>query len=51
VMHPGKTMSLAYEEEGVVKFRSEKSLSRLLCPKSILLDLDRDNGIEVEAKA
>jgi hypothetical protein len=45
VMLPEKKMSLAYEEGGNVKYRVEDSLSRLLCPRSILLDLDRDNGI------
>lgn len=45
VMRPEKTISLAYEEGGSVKFRVGTSLSRLLCPKNILLDLDRDNGI------
>jgi hypothetical protein len=45
VMHPSKVMSMAYEEGGLVKFRVEESLSRRLCPKNVLLDLDRDNGI------
>jgi hypothetical protein len=36
---------VAYEENGVVKYGIETSLSRLLCPRSILLELDRDNGI------
>ncbi|KAH8200896.1 hypothetical protein TruAng_004905 [Truncatella angustata] len=45
VMRPEKTMSVAYEEHGNVKYRVDESLSRLLCPRSILLDLDRDNGI------
>lgn len=45
VMRPQKTMSLAYQDKGQVKYRVEQSLSRLLCPKSILADLDRDNGI------
>lgn len=45
VMRPEKKMSVAYEEGGRVKYRVEQSLSRLLCPRSILLDLDRDNGI------
>ncbi|KAH7204779.1 hypothetical protein DER44DRAFT_869307 [Fusarium oxysporum] len=45
VMHPEKKMSVAYEENGRVKNRVESSLSRLLCPENILLDLDRDNGI------
>ncbi|KAF4345735.1 hypothetical protein FBEOM_301 [Fusarium beomiforme] len=45
VMRPEKKMSVAYEEDGRVKYRANESLSRLLCPESILLDLDRDNGI------
>ncbi|KAK2684566.1 hypothetical protein QWA68_016546, partial [Fusarium oxysporum] len=45
VMRPEKKMSVAYEEGGRVKYRVKESLSRLLCPESILLDLDRDNGI------
>ena len=49
VMRPEKKMSVAYEEEdGSVKYKVEKSLSRLLCPRSILLELDRDNGIKAE---
>jgi hypothetical protein len=50
VMRPEKTMSLAYKEGGKVKFRVEKSLSRLLCPSSILVELDRDNGIAATGK-
>ncbi|PNP61674.1 hypothetical protein FNYG_13591 [Fusarium nygamai] len=45
VMRPEKKMSVAYQEDGSVKYRVKESLSRLLCPESILLDLDRDNGI------
>jgi hypothetical protein len=45
VMHPEKKMILAYEQGGNVKYRVENSLSRLLCPRSILLDLDKANGI------
>ena len=45
VMRPEKMMSVAYKGDGKVRYRVEKSLSRLLCPRSILLDLDRDNGI------
>jgi len=49
VMRPEKKMSVAYEEEdGSVKYKVEKSLSRLLCPRNILLELDRDNGIKAE---
>lgn len=47
VMRPERTMSLASKKGGKVKFRVEKSLSRLLCPSSILVELDRDNGIAV----
>ena len=45
VMRPEKMMSLTYEEGGRVKYKVEKSLSRILCPRSILSDLDLDNGI------
>jgi hypothetical protein len=45
VMHPAKVMSVAYEEGTTTKFRTDPSLSRRLCPKNILLDLDRDNGL------
>jgi hypothetical protein len=45
VMRPENKISLAYEEDGNVKFRIGESLSRLLCPRGILSDLDRDNGI------
>jgi hypothetical protein len=47
VMRPEKVMSLASTiEDGSVRYRFEKSLSRKLCPESILNDLDRDNGID-----
>ncbi|CAI6089129.1 unnamed protein product [Clonostachys chloroleuca] len=45
VMSPEKKMSVAYEEGETVKYRIQESLSRLLCPTSILVDLDNDNGI------
>ena len=40
-----KAVSVAYEDGGSVKYRVDQSLSRRLCPPSILSDLDRDNGI------
>ncbi|CAH0028536.1 unnamed protein product [Clonostachys rhizophaga] len=43
VMRPGKEISLAYEEGGVVNYRVGESLARLLCPKSILSELDSGN--------
>lgn len=45
VMRPEKKMSVAYNEGGIVKYRIQESLSRLLCPMSILSDLDNDNRI------
>src|SRR4051812_2846728 len=45
VMRPEKTMSVAYEEDGSMRYRVDGSLSRLLCPRNMLLELDRDNGI------
>lgn len=36
-------MSLAYNDRGVVRHKVSKSLSRLLCPKDVLADLDRDS--------
>jgi hypothetical protein len=45
VMRPDRSMSLAYEEGGTVKYKIQESLSRLLCPSSLLEELDRDNGI------
>jgi len=44
VIHPAKVMSVAYKDGETMKFRIEESLSRRLCPNSILSDLDRDNG-------
>lgn len=46
VMRPEKKMSIASIEDGSVKYRVEGSLSRLLCPISILSDLDNDNAIK-----
>jgi len=45
VMRPEKKMSVAYQQDGVVKYRIQESLSRTLCPTSILSDLDNDNKI------
>jgi hypothetical protein len=50
IMSPEKVMSVSYMDGGVVKYRVGKSLSRTLCPESILSDLDRDNGIVKIAK-
>jgi hypothetical protein len=41
VLHPEKTISLAFEGG----YKTSSSLSRLLCPKALLQDLDRDNGL------
>ncbi|OKL57390.1 hypothetical protein UA08_07532 [Talaromyces atroroseus] len=41
VLRPEKTISLAFEGG----YKSGSSLSRLLCPKALLQDLDRDNGL------
>lgn len=48
VMRPEKKMTVAYEEGGRMRFGVGDSLSRLLCPKSILADLDRVNGIRAK---
>ena len=45
VMAREKMMSVAIEEDKVVKFGVAESLSRRLCPPNILLDLDRENGV------
>ncbi|KAH6626763.1 hypothetical protein B0J18DRAFT_365139 [Chaetomium sp. MPI-SDFR-AT-0129] len=45
VLRPERRMSVAYEEEGSVKYKTQESLSRLLCPPDILADLDRENKI------
>jgi hypothetical protein len=44
VLRP-KPMTLASEEDGCIEFDLGKSLSRLLCPTDILIELDKDNGI------
>lgn len=44
VMREDKRMSLMCNEAGAIKFKVGESLSRLLCPRNILLELDRDNG-------
>ncbi|KAH7116646.1 hypothetical protein B0J13DRAFT_590304 [Dactylonectria estremocensis] len=48
VMRVDKRMSLAYNEAGAIKFKVGESLSRLLCLRNILLELDRDNGIVMD---
>lgn len=50
VMRPEKTMSVSYGGEGgddEVKYKAAKSLSRRLCPSSLLRDLDETNGIVI----
>ncbi|KAF9775871.1 hypothetical protein IL306_005997 [Fusarium sp. DS 682] len=42
-MRPDKKMTVAYKEGGSVKYDVKESLSRLLCPRDALLELDRDN--------
>lgn len=46
VMHPNKKMSLAVY--GKSEYKEADSLSRLLCPPSVLADLDRDNSVVPE---
>ncbi|KAK0761650.1 hypothetical protein N5P37_005702 [Trichoderma harzianum] len=46
VMCPEKVMSLAYDDAGVTKFKSGRSLSRILCPTDILMQIDRENGLD-----
>lgn len=46
IMRPEKTISLSCREDGEVKYKTAKSLSRRLCPSSILQELDEVNGIE-----
>jgi hypothetical protein len=46
VLRPEKTISLAFEGG----YKTSSSLSRELCPKVLLQDLDRDNGL-LDAKA
>lgn len=43
-LYPQKTMSLSYEEGGKLCYKTGKSLSRLLCAKDILLELDSIHG-------
>ncbi len=45
VLRPEKRMSIAYEEGGSVKFKTQESMSRLLCPPDILADLDGKSKI------
>jgi hypothetical protein len=51
VLQPGKVMTTAYMEDGTVKYKTQDSLSRLLCPPDILADLDRGNGFGAASKA
>lgn len=51
ILHPGKSMSIAYLEGGSVKYKTQESLSRLLCPPDILADLDRGNRFGAASKA
>lgn len=46
IMRPEKTMSLRYEESGTTKYRLTGSLSRIMCPKNVLLELDKDNSVQ-----
>ncbi|KAL2262716.1 hypothetical protein VTK26DRAFT_305 [Humicola hyalothermophila] len=45
VLRPEKRMSLAYKEGGSLKFKTQESMSRRICPPDILADLDGDNKI------
>lgn len=45
VLHPDKKMTVTHNSDYV----SRPSLSRALCPKSLLADLDRHNGIPIPA--
>lgn len=40
-----ENMSLSYEEGGTVRYKVAKPLSRVLCPRDIMLDLDRDSKV------
>lgn len=42
VLRPERTMSVMHEGE----YRTEPSLSRLLCPANLLADLDEDNNVQ-----
>lgn len=44
-MSKKKTMSLAYQDGQAIGYKTGGSLSRRLCPKNILSDLDRDNAM------
>lgn len=45
IMRAEKTMSVAYGEGSEVKYKVAESLSRRLCPSSILQELDAVNGV------
>ncbi|CEJ54670.1 hypothetical protein PMG11_00967 [Penicillium brasilianum] len=45
VLRPDKKMTVAHHSD----YESRPSLSRALCPKSLLADLDRHNGIPIPA--
>jgi hypothetical protein len=38
-------MSIAYQENGKVMYKTVDSLTRRLCPKDVMADLDRDNRL------
>lgn len=42
VMGPQKPMTVAYDGD---KFKVQESMARMLCPRDILSELDRDNGL------
>jgi len=48
VMRADKKMSLSRTDATVTKFTVGESMSRLLTPKNILLELDKDNNILAE---
>lgn len=50
VMRPEKVMSLAYDDAGVTKFKNGQSLSRMLCPMDILMQIDRENGLSANGE-
>ncbi|CZT18461.1 uncharacterized protein RCC_04306 [Ramularia collo-cygni] len=45
VMWPDKRMSVSYCRDGQIEYKTVKSLSRRLCPSSILQELDETNAI------
>jgi hypothetical protein len=45
VLRPEKRMSVAYEEGGSVRYETQESMSRLLCPEAVLAELDRGNRV------